>query len=68
LTNIPQCKNPFADTSLVNLQTISYNDVPMFGTFPYNDVRLTHDNIGDTTATIFKNEDGFKNYMNGTCV
>jgi hypothetical protein len=68
LTNIPQCKNPFADTSLVNLQTISYNDVPMFGTFPYNDVRLTQDNIGDTTATIFKNEDGFKNYMNGTCV
>ena len=68
LTTIPTCLNPFGDSSIVSLQTINNKDLPMFGTFPYNDIRITHDNIGDTAASIVDRQENFKNFTSELCV
>ena len=53
LTNIPTCKDPFGNETINNLVIPDFKDFPMFGTFPYNGVLLTAENIGSNIASIF---------------
>lgn len=52
LSNLPSCINPFGNETINNLVIPDHKDFPTFGTFPYNGVLFTADNVGPNIASI----------------
>jgi hypothetical protein len=52
LSNLPTCVNPFGNETINNLVIPNHKDFPTFGTFPYNGVLFTVDNVGPNVASI----------------